>query len=698
MQIPEGMLDMFGEPTQSALDDTAELSVEVDVSEAERPSVPPPAAEPLLEVDPADRPTPPPREVWAAIDVDPADRPTPLPPLPRVPSPVPPPPPFGALTPRTTPAPAVPPPPPPPPPPAPPAVPDSSGGVVVMAPIRSVGEPMRVVIAEPPPPQEAPGVAPPPLLKPPRQSTQHGVGPAVAPLVDSLEWSGEVAAALPFDGALPGEPGVDGAERPPLAVDDAEADDAEDDAEDPEDDARDEDEDGEELAREPTQVRRTRDDGTPEELAAKSLAPASAPPVAPLPRPVTPAPAVPAPSTPVSVVPAAPPPPLGTITVVPEPPQGPVVREVEGESPREESDSDPGTPIDVETELLASPRAEPPPPPTTRTPSGPGMPAVVPPPPPPVALSVAGPGTPPPPAPGSPMMSSPLGGSVISVPPPVPVDARPDTGERRRKGKKWWEDFFNEEWLRTIPPVPAETTRKECDFIESSLGVERAASLLDLGCGTGRHAVELASRGYSVVALDLSLPMLDNAQRAADERETMVSFQQADIRDLSFESSFDAVYCLGTTLGLFDEDGNLQVIKNAHRALRENGTFLIEVVNRDHVLRGQPHLVWFEGDGCVCMEETNVNYITSRLQVKRTVMPDEGGQTETEYSVRLFSLHELGSLLHRHGFRVIEVSGHWSTRGVFFGADSQRLIVLAEKKEAGELNVPTGTPPGRADS
>jgi len=279
----------------------------------------------------------------------------------------------------------------------------------------------------------------------------------------------------------------------------------------------------------------------------------------------------------------------------------------------------------------------------------------------------------------------------------VPADAaRAESTERRRKGRKWWDDFFNEEWLRTIPRVPIETTRKECEFIEASLAVERSAAILDLGCGTGRHAVELASRGYSLVALDLALPMLERAQAAAADDDVKVTFQQADMRDLSFDNSFDAVYCIGTTLGLFDEEGNLQVIRNAHRALRENGTLLIEVVNRDFVQQSQPNLVWFEGEGCVCMEETNMNYITSRLHVKRTVMPDEGGQTETEYSVRLFSLHELGSLLHRNGFRVIEVSGHWATRGVFFGAHSQRLIVLAEKRSLTEGGVPTTTQSGVA--
>jgi hypothetical protein len=107
---------------------------------------------------------------------------------------------------------------------------------------------------------------------------------------------------------------------------------------------------------------------------------------------------------------------------------------------------------------------------------------------------------------------------------------------------------------------------------------------------------------------------------------------------------------------------------------------LLVVVNRDFVFRNQPNMVWFEGDGCVVMEETHANYFTSRLHVKRTVMLDDGRQRETQYTIRLYSLHELGQILHLHGFRVLEVSGHEATPGVFFGADSPKLILVAERR------------------
>ncbi len=203
--------------------------------------------------------------------------------------------------------------------------------------------------------------------------------------------------------------------------------------------------------------------------------------------------------------------------------------------------------------------------------------------------------------------------------------------------------------------------------------------MLDLCCGTGRQAIELARRGYEVVGFDLSLAMLARAGDEAQERDVKLNFVQGDMREMTFESQFDGVYCWNTSFGFFDEETNAQVINRVHRSLKQGGLFLLDVVNRDFIIRQSPSLAWFEGDGCVCMDEMRVDFITSRLRVKRMVMLDDGRTREIEYGIRLYSLHEIGRLLHDVGFKVTEVSGRTATPGVFLGAESPRIIVLAEK-------------------
>ncbi len=108
---------------------------------------------------------------------------------------------------------------------------------------------------------------------------------------------------------------------------------------------------------------------------------------------------------------------------------------------------------------------------------------------------------------------------------------------------------------------------------------------------------------------------------------------------------------------------------------------LLDVANRDFVVAQEPNSVWFEGDGCVCMDEMRVDFITSRLKVKRTVMLDDGRSRECKYSMRLYGMHELGRLLHSVGFRIREASGEPSIPGVFFGAHAPRILMLAQRPE-----------------
>jgi SAM-dependent methyltransferase len=248
-----------------------------------------------------------------------------------------------------------------------------------------------------------------------------------------------------------------------------------------------------------------------------------------------------------------------------------------------------------------------------------------------------------------------------------------------KRARHWWDEVFGDDFARTMDRLTASQVKAETNFIEERLAVERGGIILDLGCGAGQHAVELASRGYSVVGYDLSLTMLARAADEAQERNQKLNLLHGDMREMVFDEMFDGIFCWATSFGFFDEEKNIQVAQRIFRALRKGGMFLVDVVNRDFAAQQQPSLVWFEGDGCVCMDEMRVDFITSRLRVKRMVMLDDGRTREVEYSIRLYSLHELGRLLHDVGFKVTEVSGRSATPGVFLGAESPRLIVLAEK-------------------
>jgi SAM-dependent methyltransferase len=269
------------------------------------------------------------------------------------------------------------------------------------------------------------------------------------------------------------------------------------------------------------------------------------------------------------------------------------------------------------------------------------------------------------------------------APAPTGPSAGSTTGEQEKKKAKqkkaWWEELFSEDFVRANWKVSDEQIRREVTFVEESLGVAPGGVVLDLGCGAGQHAVELASRGYGVVGYDLSLYQLALAADMAQERSQKINFLQGDMREMAFEEMFDGIFCWNTSFGYFEEDKNFSVAERAFRALRPGGMFLVDVMNRDFVAAHTPSSVWFEGDACVCMDDAVIDYFTSRLRVKRSVILDDGRTRECTYSVRLYSFHELGKLLHEVGFRVTEVSGHPATPGVFLGQASPRILMLAQR-------------------
>jgi SAM-dependent methyltransferase len=245
--------------------------------------------------------------------------------------------------------------------------------------------------------------------------------------------------------------------------------------------------------------------------------------------------------------------------------------------------------------------------------------------------------------------------------------------------RKWWEEMFSEEFLRAIPILSPKQLDREVHFIDEALSVARGGRILDLACGAGQHAVELATRGYDVVGFDLSQSQLDWAAGLAQERGQRLQFTYGDMRDLSYNEAFDAVYSWNTSFGFFEEEKNVDVAQRVFRALRPGGRFLLDVINRDFVVEQQPGQTWFEGDGCVCIDDVSVDFITSRMKVKRTLMLTNGKNRECNYSVRIYGLHELGKILHDVGFKVLNVSGRPEMPGVFFGSTSPRIIILAVK-------------------
>ena len=97
----------------------------------------------------------------------------------------------------------------------------------------------------------------------------------------------------------------------------------------------------------------------------------------------------------------------------------------------------------------------------------------------------------------------------------------------RNQDHSLWEALYAEQ-------VSAEQTAIECDFIERLMPLEKFPDILDLACGTGRHSIELASRGYNVTGVDINVQALRNAAGIAAASNLDVRFLPADLRELYY--------------------------------------------------------------------------------------------------------------------------------------------------------------------
>lgn len=253
--------------------------------------------------------------------------------------------------------------------------------------------------------------------------------------------------------------------------------------------------------------------------------------------------------------------------------------------------------------------------------------------------------------------------------------------KRLRPRDVWFQEVFSEEYLRTIPASIGERTEQEVEFIRKSLKLKRGSRILDLACGFGRHAIGLAEEGYEMVGVDLSMPLLQKALADARQRSTNVKFIHGDMRELNFNEVFDGCYVWDTSVGYFDDRTNLRVFQGIQRALKPGGRILVDVINRDYVVRETPTRLWWEGEGCIFLEESEFDFQTSTLHAKRSfIYEDNSPPLEQNSYIRLYNVHELRQMLHVAGFNVLEISGERFTRGYFLGASSRRVIVLAEKR------------------
>lgn len=167
--------------------------------------------------------------------------------------------------------------------------------------------------------------------------------------------------------------------------------------------------------------------------------------------------------------------------------------------------------------------------------------------------------------------------------------------------KHEWARFFDEHAPQYMDNVFTRNTLAEVDFLLELLDLKPGDHILDIGCGTGRHSIELTRRGYQATGVDISGGMLAQAREAAAAAGVNVTWVQADATRFQADQLYEAAICLCegafSLLGAADDplEHDQLILRNIHAALNPNGRFVLTVLNglrkirefnRDDVAKG----------------------------------------------------------------------------------------------------------------
>jgi SAM-dependent methyltransferase len=145
----------------------------------------------------------------------------------------------------------------------------------------------------------------------------------------------------------------------------------------------------------------------------------------------------------------------------------------------------------------------------------------------------------------------------------------------------WYEALFENYAQKYDNESFTQGTIGECDFLEKEFNFDRSLRILDVGCGTGRHAIELTRRGYQVIGVDLSQKQLKKAREKATAAGLTIDFLQCDARNLPFRNEFDVaiMLCEGGFPLMETDEMNFQILMNVAFSLKPGAKFIFTTLN-----------------------------------------------------------------------------------------------------------------------
>lgn len=252
------------------------------------------------------------------------------------------------------------------------------------------------------------------------------------------------------------------------------------------------------------------------------------------------------------------------------------------------------------------------------------------------------------------------------------------TEVNRKSGwfEKWFSDKF---YLDLYQHRDEEDARWMINLLQRSIAIKTDSKVLDIACGSGRHSIEMARRGFNVTGFDLSEFLISEARknlRNSVEKNMKVKFLIRDMRDFNFKNTFDIAVNIFTSFGYFDNDiENFQVIENVSRSLKIGGYFVFDFLNIYYLLLNLKPLSRNKSGNTTIIQK---RVIENGFVKKKIIITKNNKTKHFEEVLKLYSFQDFKKAFAMSGLKTEKIFGDYSGNK-FNRTKSSRLIIIARK-------------------
>jgi SAM-dependent methyltransferase len=242
----------------------------------------------------------------------------------------------------------------------------------------------------------------------------------------------------------------------------------------------------------------------------------------------------------------------------------------------------------------------------------------------------------------------------------------------------WYARYYGKQYAESVRNITTpEHSEADIEFVLKETGLTPPARIADIPCGSGRHSLALAQRGFSVFGLDLNEEFIAAAQHQVSAKYPAAQFVAGDMRNAS-GGPYDAMLCLYHSFGFFSDSENWQFIQTWGELIKPGGFFVLDIWNRDRILsQPEPERTWQASDELQVTEQRAFDPLTGRATIHYIYTYANGEQYTYDASHRLYTFTEIRDLFSQAGLALHSVYG--SLSGEPYTLDSRRLVVFGRK-------------------